>query len=243
MRGHAIRTVMLLACCPVLSPAQDDVTLHVIPQAHIDLAWWWRYDPQTVHVVVKHTLDTAFANLDAFPDYTFTFLQVPAIQPLETLYPDLYYKFHYYLFHAAPMGTGLPNPHGTDPGAGRLKIAHALWDELDAAVPSGESLVRQCLYGKRYFQAAFGLDVRSAWFQDAWTHPWTYPQILKKCGIDSYMFTRGRAGENDERMFWWESPDGSRVFAYKPASRGGIPTAERLRSEMAEVAKRYGVQG
>jgi alpha-mannosidase len=242
MRGLAVRTFILLVCCVVPLASQDDVTLHVIPQAHIDLAWWWRYDPQTVNVAVKRTLETAFANLDAFPDYTFTFLQVPAIQPLETLYPDLYYKFHYYLFHAAPMGTGLPNPHGVDPGPGRLKIAHALWDELDASVPSGESLVRQCLYGKRYFQSAFGLDVRSAWFQDAWTHPWTYPQILKKCGIDSYMFTRGRAGENDERMFWWESPDGSRVFAYKPASRGGIPTADRLKSEMAEVSKRYGVK-
>lgn len=168
-----------------------DMTLHIIPQSHIDIAWWWRYDPQTIHVVAKRTLEMAFANLEAFPDYTFTFLQVPALQPLETLYPELFYKVHYYLFHSAPMGSGVPNPHGADPEQGRFKIAHGLWLEPDAAVPSGESLVRQCLYGKRYYKYKFGLDIRSAWFQDAFTHPWTYPQILKKSGIDSYMFARG----------------------------------------------------
>jgi alpha-mannosidase len=219
-----------------------DMTLHVIPQAHIDVAWWWRYDPQTVDVVARRTLEMALANLDAHPDYTFTFLQVPSLQPMETRYPELFYKVHYYLYHSAPMGSGIPNPHGVDSERGRLKIAHAPWLEADPAVPSGESLVRQCLYGKRYYKYKFGLDIRSAWLQDAFTHPWTYPQILKKSGIDSYMFTRGKAGGNDERMFWWQAPDGSRVFAYKPASRGGQPSRERWLSEMAEVSKRYGVK-
>ena len=220
----------------------EEMTLHVVPQSHIDLAWWWRYDPHTTQVIVRRTLEMAFANLEAFPEYTFTFLQVPAIRATETLYPDLFYRIHYYLFHSAPLGSGLPNPHGTDPEKGRFKIASGLFLELDAAVPSGESLVRQCLYGKRYFKHQFGLDVKSAWFQDAWTHPWTYPQILKKSGIESYMFNRGQAGSGDERMFWWEAPDGSRVFAYKPANPGGQLSRDGARSEMSEAARRYGVR-
>jgi alpha-mannosidase len=222
--------------------ALQDMTLHVIPQSHIDIAWWWRYDPQTVNVVVRRTLEMAFENLDAFPDYTFTFLQVPAIQPLETLYPDLFYKIHYYIYHSAPVGRSIPNPHGTDPEKGRFKIAHGMWLEMDASLPSGESLVRQCIYGKRYFKYKFGLDIKSAWFQDAWTHPVTYPQILKKSGIDSYMFTRGEAGEHDERMFWWQSPDGSKVFAYKPVSRGGNMSKDRYEREMMVISRRYGVR-
>lgn len=44
------------------------MALHIIPQAHIDLSWWWRYDPETIHVIVKHTLETAFGNMERFPD-------------------------------------------------------------------------------------------------------------------------------------------------------------------------------
>jgi alpha-mannosidase len=218
------------------------MTLHIIPQSHIDMAWWWRYDTETVHLIVPKTLELAFSNLEKYPDYTFTFLQVPAMEPLENQYPELFYKIHYYIYNAKPIGLSLPNPHGTDEEMGRFKIAHGLYVESDGCCPGGEAVVRQCLYGKRWFKSKFGIDVKSAWFQDAWTHPWTYPQILKKSGIDSYMFERGWGGDNDERMFWWEAPDGSRVFAYKPADFNDIPTVDELRKETAEVSKRYGVR-
>jgi alpha-mannosidase len=218
------------------------MNLHIVPQSHIDLAWWWRYDPETIDVISKRTLEMAFQNMEAFPDYTFTFLQVPAIQPLESRYPDLFYKLHYYILHNEAMGSSVPNPHGGDPNDGRLKIAHGLWAEVDASLPSGESLVRQCLYGKRYFKYEFGIDVKGAWFQDAWTHPVTFPQILKKCGIDSYLFRRGRAGASDEQMFWWEAPDGSRVFAYKAVNDWEVLQREPVERQMASLSRRYGVK-
>jgi alpha-mannosidase len=229
------------------SVPMEQMTLHVIPQSHIDIAWWWRYDPETIHVVVKRTLELAFENLDKHPDYTFSFLQVPAIQPMERFYPELFYKFHYYLFHSKPLNFSIPNPHETTPAGpseekGRLKLVHGLWLESDGCLPAGESVVRQCLYGKRYFKYQFGIDVKTAWFADCWTHPWTYPQILKKSGIDSYLFQRSADGQDQERMFWWQAPDGSRVFAYKPASFNGLPTRERWERELSEVSKRYGVK-
>jgi alpha-mannosidase len=160
---------------------------------------------------------------------------------LENLYPDLFYRIHYYIYHARPIGLSIPNPHGTDEEMGRFVIAHGLYVESDGCCPGGEAVVRQCLYGKRFFKYSFGIDVKTAWFLDAWTHPWTYPQILKKSGIDSYMFNRGWGGDNDERMFWWEAPDGSRVFAYKP-SFVEYPTTAQWRKESEEVHKRYGVK-
>ena len=255
---------------PCFSQAKEDSTsdspgtmkLHVIPQAHIDLSWWWRYDPEAIHVVAKHTLETAFENMEKFPDYTFTFLQVPLIEPLEKLYPDLFYKLRYYVHNKQAIGLGIPNP-GASGDNGRLAIGSGLWCEADGSLPCGESLVRNCLYGKRYFKHQFGIDVKTAWVQDAWTHPWTYPQILKKCGITSYMYTRPRPEElfmivpdslrgkylatiskkQDERMFWWEAPDGSRVFAYKPLSLGGenLPSGEAIDNYLAELNRKYGV--
>ena len=218
-----------------------DMTLHVVPQSHIDLAWWWRYDPETLHVVAKHTLETAFENMEKYDDYTFTYLQVPAIAPMETLYPELFYKLRYYAHDKRPMGERLPNTGPSAPN-GRLAIGSGLWCETDGCVPCGESLVRQCLYGKRYFLHEFGIDVKTAWFQDAWTHPWTFPQILKKSGMDSYMFSRPR-GEG-EPMFWWESPDGSRVFAYKPLNVFGevLPPQQEIDAHLLDLNRKYGVK-
>ena len=215
------------------------MTLHVIPQSHIDLSWWWRYDPETIHVVAKHTLETAFDNMEKFPDYTFTYLQVPAIAPLEKLYPDLFYKLRYYVHNKEAIGLGLPNP-GASGSNGRLAIGSGLWCEPDAALPCGESLVRQCLYGKRWYKHQLDIDVKTAWFQDAWTHPWTYPQILRKSGIESYMFTRGRT---NEPMFWWESADGSKVFAYRPLDSGGenLPPKESIDKYLLWLNKKYGI--
>lgn len=226
---------------PGAAPADvSGMTLHVIPQSHIDLAWWWRYDPETLKIVVEHTLETAFNNFEVFPDYTFTFLQVPAIEPLETQFPKLFYKLRYYVHKPRPMDGRIPNP-GPSGAKGRLAIGSGLWCEVDGSVPSGESLVRQCVYGKRYFQHVFGIDVRTAWFADAWTHPWTYPQILKKSGIDSYMFIRPR--DEGESMFWWEAPDGSRVFAYTPFIDPGerLPDQAVTHQRLAATHQRYGV--
>ncbi|HBH85891.1 MAG: hypothetical protein A2X05_02170 [Bacteroidetes bacterium GWE2_41_25] len=214
--------------------------LHVIPQAHIDLSWWWRYDPSAIHVIAKHTLEVAFDNMEKFPDYTFTFLQVPVMEPLEKLYPDLFYKLRYYVHNRRAIGPGLPNP-GPSGDNGRLAIGSGLFVETDGCLPCGESIVRQCLYGKRWIKYQFDIDVKTAWFQDAWTHPWTYPQILKKSGIDSYMFTRPR-GKMKDSMFWWESADGSRVFAYNPLAAGGnLSPKDEIDKYLADINSKYGI--
>jgi alpha-mannosidase len=240
----------------------SQMTFHVIPQSHIDLAWWWRFDPHTVQVVSRHTLETAFENMEKFPDYTFTFLQVPAIAPFEEWDPELFYKMRYYVHNTCALAERIPNP-GAGGADGRLAIGSGLYCELDGSIPCGESLVRQCLYGKRYFKQQFGIDVRTAWFQDAWTHPWTFPQILKKSGIDAYMYTRPRpeekymlvpdslkaeyeasiSKEQNESMFWWEAPDGSQVLAYKPLRIGGenLPDEKTINEYLLELNTRYGV--
>lgn len=244
------------------SETLKNMTLHVIPQSHIDLAWWWRYDPHSIDVVIKHTLETAFENMEKFPEYTFTFLQVPSIEPLEDLYPDLFYKLQYYIHNKPAISMRLPNP-GPSGSNGRLAIGSALYCEFDGSLPCGESLVRHCLYGKRYYKHQFGINVKNAWFQDAWTHPWTLPQILKKCGIESYMYTRPRPSEKymivpdslkeeflttysntqNDQLFWWEGPDGSRVFAYKPLEIGGenLPDEKNINQYLLEINRKYGV--
>jgi alpha-mannosidase len=79
----------------------------------------------------------------------------------------------------------------------------------------GEALARQLLYGKRYFQEKFGVDVAVGWNPDSFGHNFQLPQILGKSGIKYYIFERC-APQEAGPIFWWEGADGSRVLAYVP---------------------------
>lgn len=191
-------------------------TLHIIAQSHIDLAWLWQFDPETIHGCCQPTFSLATENLDKYPEYRFSQSQVPLYTATAKAFPDLFAK----------MTTAITR--------GAWEIVGGMFVEFDGGEPGGEALVRQCVAGKRYFQATFGVDVTTGWQEDAWTHPWQLPQILRKCGMDSYMFKRGAKGDN---LCWWQSPDGSRVLAYKPYHKGHKgPSKEWLRffEEMQE---------
>ncbi|MFH1743319.1 MAG: glycoside hydrolase family 38 C-terminal domain-containing protein [bacterium] len=173
---------------------KDKTRIHIVPQSHIDVVWLWRYDPETIHRCCKPTFTQAIENLDRFPEYTFAQSQVPLYEPMERVYPGVFDKIKKYIHE------------------GRWEIVGGMYVEPEGGEPCGESLVRQCVMGKRYFQQTFGVDVRTGWQPDAWSHPWQLPQIFKKSGIDSFLFRRGDMGE---KLFWWESPDGSRVLTFR----------------------------
>ena len=62
-----------------------------------------------------------------------------------------------------------------------------MWVEPDLNMPDGESLVRQILVGKRYFQKNFGVDVKIGWNPDSFGYNWQLPQIYKKSGMDYFV--------------------------------------------------------
>lgn len=176
-------------------------TIHIVPQSHIDIAWLWRYDPETIHRCCTMTFTQALDNMDRFPDYTFSQSQVPLYEPLEKIYPDLYRRIKEYVRE------------------GRWEVAGGMYVEPEGGEPCGESWVRQCVMGKRWFRKNLGVDVTTGWQPDAWGHPAQLPQIMAKSGIRSYLWRRGDVGgpRNNvtEKMFWWQSPDGSKVLAYR----------------------------
>ena len=138
------------------------------------------------------------------------------------------------------MGPSIPNPKAGG-NNGRLAIGGALWCEMEGCLPCGEAVVRQVLYGKRWYKANFGIDVKTVWLLDNWTHPWTYPQILKKAGIESYMYSRTISQPHN--MFWWESADGSRIFAYRPLTdlHNNLPSEEKINKYLMHLNRDYGL--
>ena len=213
--------IPVLACHGAVSAGETSSpsagAVYLVPHSHIDVVWLWRFDPETIHRCCKPTFSRAVENLARFPEYVFCQSQVPLYEATERVYPDLFRKMEEYIRE------------------GRWEIVGGMYVEAEGGEPCGESLVRQCVLGKRYFKQRFGVDVTTGWQVDAWSHPGQLPQILAKSGINSYMFRRGTPGED---LFWWQSPDGSRVLACRPhnddSTKGWL-------EHMKSIKERYGV--
>lgn len=182
-----------------LRPYLQQYTIHASGNSHIDMAWLWPWS-ETVNVV-RSTFGTALQLMSEYPNYTFSQSTAQASAWLEEKYPDLF--------------AGIKQRVQE----GRWELVGGMWVEPDLNMPDGESQVRQILVGKRYFKEKFGKDIRIGWNPDSFGYNWQLPQIYKKSGID--YFVTQKLDWNDTtkpkyRMFWWESPDGSKVLTYFP---------------------------
>ena len=102
---------------------------------------------------------------------------------------------------------------------GRWEVQGAMWVESDVNVPGGESLVRQILYGKRYFKEEFNKDIRVLWLPDVFGYSGSLPQLMKKSGIDYFMTIKlswSIYNKFPHHTFRWVGIDGSEVLAHMP---------------------------
>jgi alpha-mannosidase len=109
---------------------------------------------------------------------------------------------------------------------------------------AGESLVRQGLYGQRYFQRRFGRRSVVAWTPDTFGYPWTLPQILAGSGFTSFVTQKIRWNDSTDfphNVFWWESRDGTRLLSYIPYGYTHDLDPATLVEERAEDRARSGI--
>jgi alpha-mannosidase len=195
---------------PAAAPVPPrSLAAHLVGHAHIDLSWLWRWE-ETVADIATFTFKGTLAQMDKLPGLTFAQSQAAIYEAVEKDYPDLFKQ----IARKVKEGTWVP--------------VGGMWVEPDLNMPDGESLARQLLYGKRYFLDKFGVDVKVGWNPDSFGHNWQLPQILRRAGIDSYVFERCPPGPDPTHFFWWEGVDGSRVLGYVPPGwyladlRGGV---------------------
>ena len=63
---------------------------------------------------------------------------------------------------------------------GRWAVVNGWWLQPDCNLPSGEAFLRQALYGRAYFDRAFGdLDIKTAYNVDSFGHAATLPMLLR----------------------------------------------------------------
>jgi alpha-mannosidase len=118
---------------------------------------------------------------------------------------------------------------------GRL-AAGPWYVQPDSLLPSGESHVRNLLYGRRVGEA-FGPVSRIGYVPDSFGHPAQLPQILAGFGISTFVHWRGSGSEIDAlgSIYTWDAPDGSTVEA--TLLRDGYFNAASLPADAEEAAR------
>jgi alpha-mannosidase len=172
-----------------------------VGHAHIDSAWLWPVR-ETVRKCAR-TFSTALGLLERYPDYHFVCSQAQQHAWVKEHYPELFTRMQ-------EMAA-----------KGGLEPVGSMWVEADCNLPSGESLVRQFLYGKGFFLDHYGVETTDCWLPDAFGFPASFPQILVQAGIHGFITQKLSWSEMDRyphHSFWWEGIDGTRVLAHFPPS-------------------------
>src|SRR3954454_15970360 len=170
-----------------------------IGHAHIDTAWLWPLE-ETLRKCVR-TFATQVRLMERYPAYRFACSQAQQYAWIRDRAPGLYARIR----ERVDGGQWLP--------------ARGTWIEPDCNLPAGESLVRQFLYGQRFFEREFGRRAEVFWNPDVFGYNGQLPQLMRGAGISGFLTQKlswNRYTTPDHHTFRWVGIDGSSVIAHFP---------------------------
>jgi len=190
----------------------------IVGHAHLDTAWLWPLR-ETVRKCAR-TFSTALDLMDRYPEYRFVVSQAQHLAWMRDRYPEIWERM-------------LPRI-----AEGRLEPTGSMWVEADCNIPSGESLVRQIVYGKRFYLDEFGIETNDVWLPDVFGYSAALPQIMARSGIRWFLTQKLSWNQYNvlpHHSFLWEGIDGSRVFTHFPPADtyGGNMSVRELRFGVA----------
>jgi alpha-mannosidase len=196
------------------------LTAYSVGHAHLDLAWLWPL--RETRRKGGRTFANALRLMEQYPQYVFGASQAQLYQWIKEDYPALYEEVKHQV------------------KTGRWEIQGATWVEFDTNLISAESIIRQFMYGKRFFLKEFGYVPRVLWLPDCFGFSGNLPQLLKGCGVDWFVTQKLSWNESNtfpHHLCLWEGIDGTRVMAHQ------LPTNDynfsNDPSAFLETEKRY----
>ena len=110
--------------------------------------------------------------------------------------------------------------------SGRWEIAGGWWTEPDVNIVSGESLMRQALYGQQFFRTYFGTEAAVAMLPDSFGASANLPAILHAQGFRYFISGRGAlGGQIPSGFFTWLSLGDASIVTYANVVPGGTDDA------------------
>ena len=180
------------------APSAHRIT--AVGHAHIDSAWLWPLR-ETVRKVARTTSSMATL-LEEHDDFIYAMSSAQQYAWLKEHRPEVYARVK----QAVADGRFVP--------------VGGMWVESDAVLPGGESLIRQILYGQRFFRDEFGIECRGAWLPDSFGYSGALPQLLVGAGFEWFLTQKISWNERNafpHSSFLWEGIDGSRIFTHFPS--------------------------
>ncbi len=172
----------------------------LVAHSHLDIAYYWR----RLHTVQKNlrTVLIQMRLMDKYPEFTYCHTQPYLYETLKTYYPDVFEELKQKI------------------ASGQFEPVGAMYVEPDCNIPNAESLIRQCLYGQRFYEENFGSTVDTCWLPDVFGNSWILPQILKKSGVKYFISNKMSTWNDTNRFphnnFIWRGIDGTDTFACVP---------------------------
>ncbi|OAA67914.1 alpha-mannosidase [Niveomyces insectorum RCEF 264] len=183
-----------------IKPGKEPVVFG-IGHCHIDTCWLWPW-AETKRKVARSW--TNQCNLmEQFPELNFACSQAQQYKWLKQYYPSVFRRV------SAKVASGQFHPIGGS------------WVEHDTNMPSGESLVRQFVYGQRFFEGHFGARCQTFWLPDTFGYSGQLPQLCRLAGMTRFL-TQKLSWNNINKFphttFNWVALDGSQVVCHMPPS-------------------------
>ena len=186
-------------------------SMGVIANSHLDYAWLWPVC-ETRRKTAR-TFAAVLRLLKEYPEAVFLQSQCAEYELCRTYYPDLFDEIK------------------SAVAEGRWIADGGMWVEPDTNLSGGEALIRQFLYGRRYFREVLGTDSRVAWLPDTFGYSAALPQIIRKFGM---------TGLTTQKIFWSyndSEPFPHHAFLWRGLDGSTIPTFLHMSYETAVDAK------
>ncbi len=165
--------------------------------SHLDVAWLWTV--KEIHRKCARTFSNNVSLMKNYPDFRFTQSQAAVYSYLKDFYPEVYEDVKRYVKN------------------GQWEITGNTWVEADTNIASGESLVRQLLYGREFFMKEFGVSSDIYWLPDCFGFTAALPQVIKKSGMKYFLTSKLQYNDTNEfplSVYKWRSHSGDEVISY-----------------------------
>ncbi|HEY4785093.1 MAG TPA: glycoside hydrolase family 38 C-terminal domain-containing protein [Bacteroidales bacterium] len=205
--------------------------LYVIGYAHLDSEWNWDY-PATINEYIRNIMTENFYLFEKYPGYVFNFTGSRRYQMMKEYYPDLYKKVVEYVKQ------------------GRWYVSGSSVDEGEVNMSSSEALIRQVLYGNRFFKQEFGKTSVDYMLPDCFGFLANLPSIWSHCGLIGFStqkLTWHSAAGIPFNVGLWVGPDGKSIISALNATsyNGNVEKRLDLNSKwdvrLDDNFKKYGI--
>jgi alpha-mannosidase len=207
-----------------LSPLLKQRTIKLLGHAHLDMAWLWTVEE--TWRAAERTFESVLKLQEEFPELIFCHSTPALYEWMEHNRPDLFRRIQEQV------------------RAGRWEAIGGIWVEPELNIISAESIVRQILYGQRYYQEKFGKMSAIAWLPDTFGFNWQLPQFLKQGGIDYFVTQKLRWNDTTQfpyELFQWRAADGTQILSLMSAPIGEGIDPVKMATYTCDWERRTGV--